>query len=121
MNLLEVIKSAGMQAVDASYPVQISLGTVESINPISVRVDQQTVLPKEFLIVPERLTRYEIDLTHTHQYQDRNGSIDSTRTTEQSLYPIVIRAGLQVGESVILLRVQGGNDFIILDKVVTGT
>ncbi len=119
MNLLDVIKSAGVQAVDASYPLQVSIGTIESVHPIAVKMDQRTILTKEFLIIPERLVRYEIDLTHSHSYQDQSGSGDQTRQTGQTLQPIVIRSGLQVGDSVLLLRVQGGEQFVVLDKVVS--
>lgn len=65
------------------------------------------------MIVPESLTRYEIELRHSHTFHDG--------TTGDSLTePIVIRKGLEVGNKVILLRVQGGQKFVILDKVVGG-
>ncbi|KPU45819.1 hypothetical protein OXPF_06080 [Oxobacter pfennigii] len=119
-SLLDVIKKAGVDAVNANNPVNVLYGEVVSINPLSVNIEQRLTLTADFLIVPESLTRYEIDITHGHQYQDNNGSGSTTRTTQPALAPIVIRTGLQPGDKVILLRMQGGQDYLILDKVVEG-
>ncbi|HWQ41083.1 MAG TPA: DUF2577 domain-containing protein [Desulfosporosinus sp.] len=115
-SLLDVIKTAGMDAIGASNPVNIMFGEVVTANPLSVKVDQRFTLPADFLIVPESLTKYEVDLTHTHQYTD-NGS--PRNTVEALTAKIIIRPGLKAGDKVLLLRVQGGQKFVILDKVVT--
>lgn len=118
MNLTNLIKTAARQAVDASNPVHILFGEVTSIDPLEVNVDQRFNLTADFLVVPESLTRYEVDLSHSHSYQDNNGSGDTTRTSEVALVePIVIRAGLQIGDKLILIRVQGGQKYVIFDKV----
>ncbi|SCY93195.1 DUF2577 domain-containing protein [Alkaliphilus peptidifermentans] len=108
MNLLNVIKTAGMQAVDSTNPVGIFYGTVVSTNPIKVNVDQRFTLTSEFIVMPESLTGYEIDLAHTHQCS--NGS------TAAALNKIIVRSGLKEGDKVILLRLQGGQKYLILDK-----
>jgi hypothetical protein len=69
-------------------------------------VDQRFILDADFLIVPESLTRMELDLSHTHGSGGQGLTI-----------PVVIRPGLEAGDKVILLRVQGGQQFLILDKV----
>lgn len=118
MNLTNLIKTAAKQAVDASNPAHILFGEVTSIDPLEVNVDQRFNLTADFLVVPESLTRYEVDLSHSHSYQDNNGSGDTTRTSEVALVePIVIRAGLQIGDKLILIRVQGGQKYVIFDKV----
>ncbi len=73
------------------------------------------MLDRDFFIVPESLTKYEIDLKHTHTYI--NNSSESNLNT--SLDKLLIREGLkQGGDKVLLLRVQGGQQYVILDKVV---
>ncbi|EHQ92089.1 DUF2577 domain-containing protein [Desulfosporosinus youngiae] len=114
-SLLDVIKAAGMDAMGASNPVTIMFGEVAAVDPLSVRVDQRFTLPADFLIVPESLIKYELDLMHTHQYTD-SGS--SRETSEALNSKVIIRPGLKVGDKVLLLRVQGGQKFVILDKVV---
>ena|SRR5690625_1086984 len=98
MSLLETIKRAGVAAVNADNPVAVLFGNVAQTNPLSVDVHQRLTLTEDFLVVPESLTRYVV----TIEGQD-----------------VVIRVGLQTGDRVILLRVQGGQRYVVLDKVVT--
>lgn len=114
-SLLDVIKAAGMDAVGASNPVAIMFGEILTVNPLSVQVDQRFTLPSDFLLVPESLTRYEVDLRHNHSYGGSGTTGDGL--TEK----VVIRPGLQVGDKVLLFRVQGGQRYVILDKVVTAS
>ncbi|AFL99765.1 Protein of unknown function (DUF2577) [Desulfitobacterium dehalogenans ATCC 51507] len=115
-SLLDLIKAAGTDAVNASNPVNILFGEILTVNPLSVKVDQRFTLPEDFLIVPEGVTNYEVDLQHTHQYTD-NGS--ASNTSEALTSKIVIRSGLAPGDRVLMLKVQGGQRYVILDKVVT--
>lgn len=91
--MLDLIKREVLKAVNATNPVNFNVGTVSGVNPLKITVHQKLTLTKEFLIVTERMTRYEVN-------------------------SIVIRTGLSVGDKVILARVQGGNQYIVLDKVV---
>lgn len=115
-SLLDLIKTAGVDAVGASNPVNVLFGEVIGIDPFSVKVDQRFTLTEDFLLVPVSMTRFEIDIKHVHPYTD-NGSVRST--SEALVEKIVIRPGLNAGDKVLLLRLQGGQKFIILDKVVT--
>ncbi|MGG3278856.1 DUF2577 domain-containing protein [Paenibacillus solani] len=119
--MLDIIKKAAMDALGSSNPVAIRIGTVESLSPLEISLDQRLTLSEAFLIVPESLTRYEIDLHHTHEYSDDTGTGSSTKKTEPALpaKPVVIRKGLLVGDTVILVRVQGGQQFVVIDKVVS--
>lgn len=88
-NLLQLIKQAAKDAVEASNPVQVHFGTVLSEEPLEVQVDQRFILPAAALVVPESLGRYE-------------------------------GRGLTAGDRVLLIRVQGGEKYVILDRVVSG-
>ncbi|GAA4828068.1 DUF2577 domain-containing protein [Paenibacillus vulneris] len=110
--MLELIKQTGVGAVDATKPVTVLYGTVVKINPLEVSLDQQSEpLTEDFLLVPEQMTSYEVNLRHTHE------SIGSV-TEEALIKPILIRKGLEVGDMLLLLRVQGGLQFVILDRLV---
>lgn len=110
MGMMDTIKRASIGAVGASNPVNIVFGEVIDVDIFKIKIDQKLILDKEFFIIPESLTRFEVDLTHNHSYA--NG------TTGSSLSKLVIREGLKQGDKVLLLRVQGGQQYIILDKVV---
>lgn len=115
-SLLEVIKTAGMDAVGASNPVSVLFGEVLSSDPLSVKVDQRFTLTADFLLVPASLVRLEIDLKHRHSYTDDGSSRSTSAALEEK---IVINPGLKTGDKILLLRVQGGQRFVIIDRVVT--
>ncbi|WP_171056381.1 DUF2577 domain-containing protein [Paenibacillus sinopodophylli] len=99
MALLDAIKKAGVAAHAAGNPMAVMVGTVIKINPLEVNVDQRFTLSEDFLIVPESLTRFEAILPSSDK--------------------LLIRSGLEAGDTVLMLRVQGGQQFVMLDKVVS--
>lgn len=114
MSLADAIKQLSHSTIGASNPVSVMFGTITKTNPLEVNVDQRFILTEDFLILTERLTRYEIDLRHKH---DTSGEPTRAALTEK----VVIREGLKVGDSVLLLRVQGGTQYIVWDKVVNSS
>ncbi|MFD2329113.1 DUF2577 domain-containing protein [Cohnella sp. GCM10020058] len=112
MSLLHIIKKAGLGAVESGQPMAVLTGSITSDTPLEVTVDQRFVLTAEFLVVPESLTEYEIDAKHTHGY--------SQGTTNAALADkLVIRRGLKKGDKLLLLRVQGGQQYIVMDRLVS--
>ena len=97
MSMLDIIKRASVEAVDAGNPVAVFFGVVVSAAPLKVLVDQRFTLLTEFLIVPERFIEQRVMID------------DEERT---------IGNRLVIGDKVILLRVQGGQQYLIVDKVV---
>jgi hypothetical protein len=90
------MKRIALETIAATMPPSILYGRVTQINPLVVSADQRLTLPEDFLIVPEHLTEHKI-------------TIDITEYT--------IRRGLEIGDSVILLRQQGGLNYIILGRM----
>ena len=101
--MIDIIKQAGLDAFYASNPVNLTYGTVTSVNPLKVMIDQRLELTKEFLIVPEYLTEYKITICKNEKFKEE----------------ITIRKGLEVGNQLIMIRQQGGQEFLLLDRVVT--
>ncbi|WP_028563050.1 DUF2577 domain-containing protein [Paenibacillus pinihumi] len=98
MGLVDIIKQIGTGAVDAQNPVTIVYGSVIQGNPLEINVDQRLKLHSAFLVVPESLSESKI-LIGNEEY--------------------VIRKGLEPGDRVVLIRVQGGQSYLVLDRVVT--
>lgn len=97
MAIIDMIRKAGISGYEATNPVNIIYGTVSRTRPLEVSVDQRFTLTEDFLVITERVTR---------------------RTANIGQQELVIREGLQVGDYVVLLRVQGGQQYIVMDKVV---
>ncbi|TQR45304.1 DUF2577 domain-containing protein [Paenibacillus popilliae] len=114
MRMLNIIKRAAMDVNEASVPVGITFGTVVNDNPLEVTVDQRFILDEDFLIIPESMTKYEVDLNCNNPLEGV-GDVKSATSDK-----VVIRTGLEKGDKVLLLRIQGGQQYLVLDKVVGG-
>lgn len=54
-DLLAAIKQAAMDAVRASKPADVVTGTIVNLNPLTIQIDQKTLLTENFLIVPHEI------------------------------------------------------------------
>lgn len=132
--LLQLIKQASKEQVESSKPVAVMIGKVVSIAPLEIQLDQKLKLTEAFLVLTKAVVDYSVDLTvdhmtemhtHTHQYTDDS----TTRTTQPHTHnhayigqkPFIMHNKLKANEHVILLRVQGGQKYIVLDVVGGGT
>ena len=135
------MKHISVEAVEATIrPSKFIFGTVFSTSPLQIQVDQRTFIDAEFLILTDAVRDYYVDITvdhqtnteseHTHQYFDsdtgQGASGSTTRTSDPTTHlhgysgrkRFLIHNGLQVGEKVILLQNKGGQQFLILNRVV---
>jgi hypothetical protein len=96
--MLDAIKRAAKEAVDAAGPVQVQLGVVTNDNPLEVLVDNRLPLSEDFLIIPETLSGFTLAIGST-EYK--------------------IRKPLETGDKLLLIRMQGGQRYVIMDRVVS--
>ena len=89
---IDIIKTAAVDAVEATKPVNLIFGRVASVSPLSVRLDQQRTITANFLM---RL--------------NYGGATQEGEAV--SVY------SFSVGDSVALLRMQGGQKYLILGTV----
>lgn len=111
-NLLETIKAAAVEAMVAAEPTGILFGTVSTTAPLTVFVDQKLTLTREFLV----LTRNVMDIK-VERIENNNTEGVASSDTEGGF---IIYNGLKKGDGVILLKQQGGQKYIILDKTEVG-
>lgn len=98
---LENVKRAAIEAVLAKKPFAFLHGTVISANPLKVRVDQKLELSASQLILTNAVRDYAVTVT-------------GKEGTEQVFR---VQLALKTGEQVLLLRADGGQKFLILDRV----
>ena len=119
---MDVIKRAAVEAVEAGSPTGIYFGKVLSTSPIQINVDQKMTLGPAQLVLSRNVTDYstaietEWETTETQGGSGENAfALHSHRVTGAKL--TTIYNGLAVGDQVILMRQQGGQKYIVLDKV----
>lgn len=103
-DLVRIIKRMVKETVENEKPTRVMYGKVISTNPLKVNIEQRMVLDKNFLVLSDRLTRKSTRI----RIPSTNDQVD-----------VVFDNSLKVNDKVILLREQGGQKFIILDKVVS--
>ena len=121
-NLLALIQLAAAKAIAASNPADYCVGTVEGVNPLVIRTEQQETLTEDFLILTDLVRDYDVDITVNHTTQNRSGGGgDSAFASHNHQYTgrkrITVHNGLCAGEAVILVRQAGGQEFIVLSRV----
>ncbi|WP_074142265.1 DUF2577 domain-containing protein [Clostridioides difficile] len=57
-DLLQIIKKAAMDAVETSNPMRVAFGTIESISPLRVKIEQKLSIGEIFLIQTDTFKRY---------------------------------------------------------------
>lgn len=139
-DLLNIVKKAALEAVNASQPSDFCFGKVTSIEPLKISVEQKMTLGAAQLILTRNVTDYTITVSmdwktepegnHSHSYSGtctEGGSYDGTTSiTEKHVHKIVsdkkkeltIHNGLQIGDEVILLKKKGGQKYLVLDRMV---
>jgi hypothetical protein len=133
------IKQIALNAMESTKPSGIFYGTVLAASPLQVQIDQKMTLGAEFLVLSSLVQDFTVSMTvdhqtevegaHTHQYfdsdtgQDASGSL--TRTSDPATHlhgykgtkAFRVHLGLKAGEKVILIQVQGGQQFLVLDRI----
>ena len=98
--LIDVIKHAAIDAVRALKPASVVFGKVSGADPLLIDVEQKLTLERRQLILARRVTDYTVEMT-------AGGS--------RGLY--TVHAGLAEGDEVIMIQLQGGQRFLVLDRV----
>lgn len=111
-------------------------GTVTSTSPLEIQIDQKLTLTQDYLILTKAVVDHEVDIevNHftesdplvgyspwdtTHSHPDAGSAeIPTTHRHEyKGRKKIMIYNGLLPGEKVILIRLQGGQKYIVLDRI----
>ena len=71
------------------------------MSPTSCRIDQKLVLDKEFLVFSRNVTNYSVKM-----------NIPTVGTVS-----VAVNNALKAGEEVLVQREQGGQRYIILDRI----
>lgn len=127
-NLVGLIKQAAKEAVDAGQDCDFCYGTVTSESPLKILVEQKMELTSAQLILCRNVTNYEtavnvtvssVDwLTEEKSGGSGNAEFAAHKHSIKGVKSIVINNGLKIGEKVVLVRKKGGQEYLVLDRVV---
>lgn len=130
-NLHGIIKTIVQNVMNNMDLSDVVVGTVETVSPLAIRVSPQILLPAGTLILTETVCMKKVNLTHTHT-GDSGGTtgpalndgrtVNTAATVNQDNPPqapyTIINRELEQGDRVVMLRVLGGQQYVVLSKVV---
>lgn len=121
--LYEVLQQVANNAVKTTSPVKIEFGVVIDVNPLTVNVEQKKVLSSEFLILCRSVTDYTVNMEVDHMTEKMSGGAgDPAFVSHMHQYkgtkPFKVLNALKVGEKVAMIALQGGESYLIIDRVV---
>lgn len=126
--LVETLKRAAVEAMEAKKPVNVYFGEVVSAAPLKINVEQKMVLGKKQLILSRNVTNFKTSITggNIKNYYYTGSTTDSGTAPVSPSHvhavgkiEITVHNGLVVGDEVILIRQQEGQKFIVLDRIGT--
>ena len=120
--LVSTLQKLVAQTNNAMKPTDYCLGVVETVAPLSIRIDQKDILTEEFLILTNLVRDIRVDITVSHTTENRAGGggyaeFASHNHDYTGRKKIIVHNGLSVGESVILIQQAGGQEFIVLSSL----
>lgn len=122
-NLLNAFKKIAVEAVSASKPTSIVYGKVISTSPLQINVEQKMTLTAAQLVLTRNVTEHKIQMTIDHVTGNTSGgsgdaSFASHNHTYSGKKEFTVHNGLIVDDEVIMIQMQGGQKYIVLDRVV---
>lgn len=123
-DLLSVIKQIAVDVNAAGKPVAVLFGTVAGDSPLKIRLNQKITLGKNQLILTRNVTDYTVKMEFNHSTESAaGGSGDDSFAEHRHEYrgpkEFTVKNGLKTGEKVLLIQMQEGQRFVVVDRVVS--
>lgn len=122
-DILKKIQEIVLGVLNAQKLSTIVYGKVVSIEPLEVYVDQKLTLKEKKLKLTRAVMDYEVDMTVDHLTENRAGGSDAASFASHNheykgRKKFLIHNGLVDGDKVTMIRIHGGQQYLIIDKEV---
>lgn len=123
--LVDTLKRAAVEAVEAKKPVNVYFGEVVSASPLKINVEQKMILGEKQLILTRNVTDFKTKITagniknyyYTWDVNSGTAPVSPSHVHAVGTIEVTVHNGLAVGDKVIILRQQEGQKFIVADRI----
>lgn len=118
-DIIRMIKTAALEVINSTKPTEVYFGTVRVLNPLTIDVEQKnSLIDKENvdIVLTNNVKEHYVDITVNHNTETETCTV-AHKHKYSGRKKILMHYGLQVGEKVILIRVQGGQKYIVVDRL----
>ena len=102
---LSTLKTIAKNQNEREMGLHVLYGTVISVNPLKIKVDNRFIIDENFIILTTNVIEKTLNLSHNH------GGTNALTS------PVVVIPGLSLNEGVMLLRIENGQKFVVLDRI----
>ena len=111
--LTKLIKQIAVDVMRTEKPAEICFGKVISDKPLKISVEQKMTLGEAQLVLCRNVTEHTVEMTVDHFTKNEAGHFHAYKGRKQ----FTVHNGLVVGDEVLLLRQQGGQKYIVVDRL----
>lgn len=123
--LVDTLKRAAVEAVEAKKPVNVYFGEVVSASPLKINVEQKMILGEKQLILARNVTDFKTKITagniknyyYTGDVNSGTAPVSPSHVHAVGTIEVTVHNGLAIGDEVILIRQQEGQRFIVVDRI----
>ncbi len=117
--LINAIKKISVEANEATDPTRIIFGVVTKTEPLTILSEQRLTINENRLILCSNVIEKSAEETFDIYTESIRCGESSHKHKIFGKKAILLNNGLKEGEKVIMIRLQGGQNFLVLDRVVT--
>lgn len=115
-DLVRAVQQVSTGASQAGYPADVMSGTVVAAKPLKIQVEQRFEISSDMIILPERLTDHEVKITLEKEHTEKAGEPEHQHELSGDI-TVKVHGALKQGDRVVVIRQQGGQKFLVIDKV----
>ncbi len=105
--MLEAVKLLAYDVLQQENLTDICYGTVTETEPLKIVLKQKLELTESFLVLSQNVIK------HTINYSMRRKDTDENWVQ----YEMIVEKQLKKGERVILIKMTGGQRYVVIDRV----
>lgn len=126
--LTDLMKLVAAGVINNMQLPEVYIGIVATKDPLSIRLSANHILPAKYLILTNAVKDHKVDIEvswytddNKHKHGNGNDGQDTTEVehkhTVKGRKEITVYNGLTDGEKVLLLRIQGGQNYVVVDRI----
>ena len=105
--MLEAVKLLAYDVLQQENLTDICYGTVTETEPLKIVLEQKLELTESFLVLSQNVTKHTINYSMRRKNSDENWVY----------YEMIVEKQLKKGERVILIKMTGGQRYVVIDRV----
>ena len=114
---ISLIKKAAMDAYEQTSPMDALTGTVESTEPMSIKISEKITLDADRLILTKNVADHYITAEVNHITGCTACGDGSHSHSYSGTKKYFVKNGLKKGDMVLLIRCGGGQTYIVFEKL----